>query len=260
MSSSADASQAASHFGAIAGSYDRLRPVDERWWRLFDLLVAAGDLAGRRTLDVGCGTGTLAVALAERGGKVWGVDSSPAMLAEAQAKETRARFKGGAAEALPFKDGWFERVVMRLSLHHLDRPRALAEAARVLVPGGRILIATFDPEHFDGYWLNELFPSVAEIDRARFPDASTVTSELADAGFAGARIEALAQPGTLSRPEALERIRGRYISTLNLIDEAEYERGLAAAEAQIPEQLEYRLEWLVVTADVPPLDAVRTRG
>src|SRR6185436_18416096 len=134
MSSSADARPAASHFGAIAGSYDRLRPVDERWWQLFDLLVAAGDLAGRRTLAVG---------LAERGGKVWGGDSSPEMLAEAQAKETRARFKEGAAEALPFKDGWFERLVMRLSLHHLDRPRALAEAARVLVPGGRIAIATF---------------------------------------------------------------------------------------------------------------------
>ena len=99
MSSSADARPAASHFGAIAGSYDRLRPVDERWWQLFDLLVAAGDLAGRRTLDVGCGTGTLAVELVERGGKVWGVDSSPEMLAEARAKETRARYKEGGAEA-----------------------------------------------------------------------------------------------------------------------------------------------------------------
>ena len=260
MSSSADPRPPASHFGAIAASYERLRPVDVTWWQLFDLLVAAGDLAGRRTLDVGCGTGALAVALAERGGKVWGVDSSPEMLAEAQAKKTRARFKEGAAEALPFKDGWFERVVMRLSLHHLDRPRALAEAARVLVSGGRIAIATFDPEHFDRYWLNELFPSVAAIDRARFPDKTTLRAELEEAGFAGVRIAPLTQPGTVSRAEALERIQGRYISTLNLIDEGEYERGLAAAEAQIPEELEYRLEWLVVAAEAPPLDAVRTRG
>lgn len=260
MSSSADASQAASHFGAIAASYDRLRPVDEKWWELFELLVAAGDLAGRRTLDVGCGTGTLAVALAERGGKVWGIDASPQMLAEAQAKETRARFREGAAEALPFKDGWFERVVMRLSLHHLDRPRALAEAARVLVPGGRILIATFDPDHFEGYWLNELFPSVAGIDCARFPGAATLTAELEDAGFAGVRIETRTQPGTLSRAEVLERIRGHYISTLDLLDESEYARGLAAAEAHVPERLEYRLEWLIVAAERPSLDAVRMRG
>ena len=260
MSSSADARTAASHFGAIAGSYDRLRPVDARWWELFELLVAAGDLAGRRTLDVGCGTGALAVALAERGGKVWGVDSSPEMLAEARAKETRARFKEGAGEALPFKDGWFERVVMRLSLHHLDRPRALAEAARVLVPGGRIVIATFDPDHFEAYWLNELFPSVAEIDRARFPGGTTLSAELEDAGFTGVRIETLTQPGTLARAEVLERIRGRYISTLDLIGEAEYERGLAAAEANVPERLEYRLEWLLATAERPSLDAVRTPG
>ena len=106
----------------------------------------------------------------------------------------------------------------------------------MLVPGGRIVIATFDPDHFDAYWLNELFPSVAEIDRARFPGATTLEAELEDAGFAGARIETLAQPGTLSRAEALERIRGRYISTLNLIDEDEYERGLAAAEAEIPDR------------------------
>ena len=74
------------------------------------------------------------------------------------------------------------------------------------------------------------------------------------------RIETLTQPGTLSRAEALERIRGHYISTLNLIDEGEYERGLAAAETQIPDRLEYHLVWLIAAADAPPLDAVRTRG
>ena len=50
---------------------------------------------------------------------------------------------------LPFKDGWFERAIMRLVVHLLDRPRALREAARVLVPGGRFAIATFDPLHFE---------------------------------------------------------------------------------------------------------------
>jgi ubiquinone/menaquinone biosynthesis C-methylase UbiE len=253
----ADARTPASDFGAIAGSYDRLRPVDERWREVFDLLVAAGDLAGRRTLDVGCGTGAFAAALAERGGKVWGIDASPEMLAEAQAKETGARFKVASAESLPFKDAWFERVVMRLSLHHLDRPQALREAARVLVPGGRIVVGTFDPGQFADYWLTTFFPSIASIDRARFPDQATLERELGEAGFGAVRTGRLSQEASLSRAEALERIRHRWISTLRALSEVEFDRGLAAAEAGLPPQVSYRVEWLVVSAETPSLDAVR---
>jgi SAM-dependent methyltransferase len=247
-------------FGAVAASYDRLRPVDEKWWSLFELLVAEGDLQGRRTLDVGCGTGTLTTALAERGGKVWGVDSSPAMLAQAGTKGSRARFKEGRAESLPFKDAWFERVVVRLALHLFDRPRALAEIARVLVPRGRMVIATFDPAHFETYWLNELFPSLEAIDRARFPDEGALVRELEEAGFREIRMSRLSQQATATRAEALERIRGRYISTLRLLDEDEFERGVTAAERTLPHEIHYRLEWLVAVSETAPLDAVRARG
>jgi ubiquinone/menaquinone biosynthesis C-methylase UbiE len=260
MSSSAGARPAAADFGRIAGSYDRLRPVDERWWEVFELLVTAGDLAGRRTLDVGCGTGTLAVALAERGAKVWGVDASQEMLAEAQAKGSRARFKEAHAEELPFKDGWFERVVMRLSLHHLDRPRALREAGRVLAPGGRIVVGTFDPDQFADYWLTRYFPSIATIDAARFPDQETLERELGAAGFAAPTSARLDQGARLSRTEALERIRCRYISTLRLMSEEEFERGLAVAEADLPAEVGYSVKWLVVAAEKAPLDAVRPPG
>jgi len=128
----ADANPVPQHFGELAESYDRLRPVDLKWWELFELLVEEGDLAGRRTLDAGCGTGAFAAALAERGGQVWGIDPSPEMLAQARAKRTRVRFKEARAESLPFKDSWFERAVVRLALHLLARDRAFDEIARVL--------------------------------------------------------------------------------------------------------------------------------
>ena len=249
-----------SHFRAVAGSYDRMRPADESWWEVFERMVAAGDLDGRRTLDVGCGTGTFAAALADRGAKVWGVDASTEMLAEARAKGSRAQFKEGNAEALPFKDGWFERVVMRLSLQHVDRERALDEAARVLVPGGRIMIASFDPEHFSSHWLSGLFPSLVEIDEKRFPDAGTLEDELVTAGFVESAFERLPQPSTVSRSEALERIRGLYITTLRLLDDAEFERGLATAEAELPAEVEHEVVWLFATAEKPALDAVRLPG
>src|SRR3712207_1246135 len=94
-------------FALVADRYDELRPADEHWWERFELIVSVGDLAGRRVLDVGCGTGTLAAALAERHGcRVWGVDASPEMLGVARAKVPPAvGLKGGRAEELPFRDG-----------------------------------------------------------------------------------------------------------------------------------------------------------
>jgi ubiquinone/menaquinone biosynthesis C-methylase UbiE len=237
-------------YGPLAASYDRLRPVDDNWLELFDLLAREGDLAGRRVLDVGCGTGTLAAALAERGARVWGIDPSEEMLARARARGAPgAALKRGTAERLPFKDAWFERVVFRLVVHVVDRPVAFEEARRVLRPGGRIGIATFDPAHFGDFWLDDFFPDVEAIDRARFPAENTLASELAAAGFEAPRVVRLRQEAVLTREQALERIRGCYISTLRLLDEEAYQRGLARAERELPERMDYRVEWLVVVAE-----------
>jgi ubiquinone/menaquinone biosynthesis C-methylase UbiE len=203
-------------------------------------------------LEVGCGTGRLAVALAERGARVWGVDPSAAMLAQARATAgRRVGFKQGRAEALPFKDGWFERAVLRLVVHLVDRPLALPELTRVLVPAGRAAIATFVPEHFERYWLTTVFPEVAEIDRARFPTPATLTAELRDAGFGSVRARTLTQRIRLSRDDALERICGRYISTLRLLDDETLAAGLARAGRVLPEEIESVLEWAVLSAEKP---------
>jgi SAM-dependent methyltransferase len=214
------------------------------------VLVEEGGLVGRRVLDVGCGTGRLAVAVAERGARVWGVDPSEEMLAEAKThSEGNVALKRAPAEALPFKDGWFEAVVFRLVVHLLDRRRAFAEAARVLAPAGRVVIATFAPESLDRFWISRLFPAIVGIDRARFPTENDLRSELSGAGFEEVRTQRLTQSGRLGREEALERIRGRYISTLRLLDEETLADGRARAERELPDMVEDEREWLVVSAE-----------
>jgi hypothetical protein len=119
------------------------------------------------------------------------------------------------------------------------------------VPDGRFAVATFDPAYFDEFWLNELFPSMEAADRARFPGAEELSAELQAAGFVEVRLTRLSQRGTLDRATALERIRGKHISTFDLIEEDEYEAGLARAERELPEWLDYGVEWLVATAIRP---------
>jgi ubiquinone/menaquinone biosynthesis C-methylase UbiE len=197
-------------------------------------------------LDIGCGTGRFLAQLAEIA-KAWGVDPSPEMLEVARSRVGSAGLKLGSAEQLPFKDGWFERATMWLVAHLVDRPRAFAEAARVLEPGGRFAVATFDPSHFHAFWLNELFPSMEAADRARFPTADKLQAEL-EGAFAKVSLKRISQRGSLDRETALERIRGKHISTFDLISDEEYEQGLERAERELGERIDYRVEWLVAVA------------
>jgi ubiquinone/menaquinone biosynthesis C-methylase UbiE len=109
--------------------------------------------AGESVLDIGCGTGTLAIA-AKRlvGGKghVCGIDASPEMIARAGKKARKAGlgidFRNALVEAMPFPDGQFDVVLSTLMLHHLPgklRSQCAAEVRRVLKPGGRLLAIDF---------------------------------------------------------------------------------------------------------------------
>lgn len=238
-------------FGRRAASYDRVRPVDDNWRAAFDAVVQEGDLRGRRVLDVGCGTGRLSKALAEQGiARVWGVDASPEMLAVAREKVPAAvGLKEGRAEQLPFRDGWFDRAVMWLVAHLVDRPAAFAEAVRVLAADGRLVVVSFSPEHFHRYWLKRYFPTITTIDLERFPDEERLRQELEAAGFGAVRFRHLARRSSLSREQALERIHGRHISTFDLLDEEEIRAGTELAERELPERIEYDQEWLIAIAN-----------
>ena len=119
----------------------RLFPVEEP--------AVRGLLAGLspgRVLDAACGTGRHSLWLAAQGHTVVGIDASPDMLAKARAKLPDARFEQGELTALPLPDASVDAALCALALVHLpDLRPALAELARVVRPGGRIVISDVHP-------------------------------------------------------------------------------------------------------------------
>ncbi|MDD9380824.1 class I SAM-dependent methyltransferase [Streptomyces sp. ZAF1911] len=112
------------------------------------MLALAGDVAGRRILDAGCGSGPLTAALRDRGAVVTGVDSSAGMLELARRRlgEDAALHEADLRDPLPFADGAFDDVVASLVLHYLeDWGPTLAEVRRVLRPGGRLIASVDHP-------------------------------------------------------------------------------------------------------------------
>jgi SAM-dependent methyltransferase len=108
------------------------------------LLDAAKITAGMKVLDVCCGTGIVTAAASARRASATGLDFSTAMLREARRAHSRLHFDDGDAEALPYADSSFGAVVSNFGVHHVPRPeKALAEAFRVLRPGGRVAVTTW---------------------------------------------------------------------------------------------------------------------
>jgi ubiquinone/menaquinone biosynthesis C-methylase UbiE len=155
--------------------------------------VLAGLTPGATVVDVGCGTGTQAIALAMaaelHGAALIGVDGDPEVLARARAKPwaDKVQWRDGLATGLPVPSESVDRVVMSLLLHHLDaveKRTALDQAIRVLRPGGRLHVADWgrprDPLMRAAAWALQRVDG-AEGLREHLQGAVPVL--LADAGF-----------------------------------------------------------------------------
>jgi len=140
-------------FARIAGRYDLLNRllsfgVDRRWRRR--AVLCAGPLRGRIVVDACCGTGDLALDFAREGARVLGVDFTPEMLRRAgpklAAQGTAGLFAHGDALKLPVRSGAADLASVAFGVRNLsDAGAGLRELARVVKPGGRVLVLEFSP-------------------------------------------------------------------------------------------------------------------
>jgi len=204
---------------AVRRMFDRIAPVydtmnrtmtaglDRRWRRLTaQAVVRPGD----DVLDACCGTGDLAIAAARAGGKVTGLDFSPAMLARARRKAPALEWIEGDLLSLPFGDASFDSATVGFGVRNVeDLARAVDELRRVLRPGGRLgvleitrprgLLAPFFRVWFDRVvpLLGKLLPggsayTYLPASVRRFPGPEELADLIRAAGFDDVRVRLLA--------------------------------------------------------------------
>jgi SAM-dependent methyltransferase len=178
------------------------------------LLEAVAASAGTRLLDVASGPGFVAAAAAARGARVVGLDFSAAMIAAAALRHQNITFREGDAEALPFDEGAFDAVVMNFGLLHLARPEsAIAEAHRVLAPGGRYAFTVWaGPDQALGFGL--ALQAIERYGRPdvdlpegppffRFSSADECRGALERAAFVEVRVQTLPLTWHLESPDGI---------------------------------------------------------
>jgi ubiquinone/menaquinone biosynthesis C-methylase UbiE len=141
-------------FSSSAAQWDRLR--DELFGERFHLAALAALADAAWTVgDLGCGTGQVSAALAPFVERVIAVDASAAMLQAAKKRLhdfDNVDLRRGELEALPIDDAQLDATTLMLVLHHVPEPeRALAEVARVLKPGGRLIVVDMLPHDREAY-------------------------------------------------------------------------------------------------------------
>jgi SAM-dependent methyltransferase len=209
------------------------------------LLDAAGVAPGHEILDVGCGTGVLATAAMKRvgpNGRVVGLDPNRPMLTIASRRPEPVEWRSAAAEAIPYPDGSFDRVLSQFALMYFANPaKGLAEMGRVTAPGGRVAIATWAAvADSPGYaaLVDVVARTVGEeaADGIREPfclsDPAALGGLIA-ASFTDVEVHRRHGAARFDSIESMMRAEIRGWTLSDAIDDEQYERMLAVARADL---------------------------
>jgi ubiquinone/menaquinone biosynthesis C-methylase UbiE len=183
-------------------------------------------------LEVGCGTGRWLPEVARTARFIVGIDASLGMLRQ---NHSGAPLVNAPANRLPFREGTFDLIFCVNALHHFDdKPSFIADAAKVLNPGGTLAIVGIDPRTIRQRYLYEYFESTLETDLARYPSFGELIDWMAAAGLDD--VEHTIVHTWRSRFEGSEILNDPFLkqesnSSLALLNERQYEAGLRRIEA-----------------------------
>lgn len=213
--------------------YDEARALPDETLQVW--LEAIAEVAAapvRVILDLGCGSGRFTPSLARRfSAEAVGVDPSAKLLAVARAREPRpdgVSYLAGSAEDIPIATP-VDLVFMSMVYHHLRDPAAArSEVARVLRPGGRLVIRNTTREDIDANPLFSFFPAAAEIERRRMPSARELQASIESRAFRLAHRRVVEQVFAPTHHEYYRKVSLRGLSALQIISDDDFRAGLEA--------------------------------
>ena len=241
-------------YSKLAEYYDRLRlvPTEE----LLSRIIEYGGIDGNSAvLDVGCGTGRITLPMrALKSFMLFALEPSIDMLKQAFAKDKPKRicWVRGDGQHLPFREGFFDCVYMTSVIHHIENKNvALQDIHRVLKESGNCVIMTYSHSGIRKQVIND-FPGVTAIDSIRIPSVPHLKNMVRMVGFRNVSYHVVKHDeGYTSTDEYLERVRSKYLSTLTLLDEGTFQKGLKVFEERIRKKYGdqiRKISWFVIVA------------
>jgi ubiquinone/menaquinone biosynthesis C-methylase UbiE len=236
------------NYDSIASTYNQRFASGGQKGVVYLLADLTQQLHAQRVLEVGCGTGHWLVELMPAGPQLYGLDLSSGMLAQAHEQQVSLLLTQGAAERLPYQADCFDLVYSVNAIHHfIHPPEYIAEAWRLLRPGGALVVIGMQPRWGDWY-VYHYFTGTYETDLKRFPTWGSVLDCMVEAGFRQAEwrpVETICSPKVGREVLADPFLEKNSTSQLVLLSDEDYQAGLsrlrkALDESEvIGEQLEF---------------------
>jgi len=223
-------------YSKIAKTYDTYRQVKEIW--LSKIIEFSEVEADKVVLDFGCGTGRYALGISDlKNPTICGLDPSIEMLRQAVEKDDgrAVNWINADGQLLPFRGITFDSIFMTLVIHHLeDKEKAIREVFLTLKRDGVCVVMTNSHSRIKGSYLR-VFPGLIEKDLARSPTIPAIRKMMKNAGFSKTHFYPVEHNEFSPRSEIIERVRNKYISTLTLYSDEEFERYFTVFRKRVEE-------------------------
>jgi ubiquinone/menaquinone biosynthesis C-methylase UbiE len=242
------------NYDQIAGDYNQRYPTSQQWERGRALLDLAKKFKEGNFLEVGSGTGYWLNLLHQITTNLYGFDYSLGMIRQARRQPAPLKLSRGSAVHLPYKNETFDLVYSVDAIHHFGNSHAyIAEAFRVLKPGGALATIGHDPHHGTTDWyIYNYFEGVYDTYLRRYPSEQAVLAQMEEAGFNQLSAQTVEHIKNIHVGESVLRdpfIKHSASSQLALLSEETYQAGLEKIKQAIAEGKQ-RDEMTVFTSDI----------